>query len=189
MLEMKKDWRAQESTCERGDIAIETSRAEKQRRKRKGTSKEGTEHPRAMGQLQKYNVSVMKIPLREKGPKEICEVIKMENFPKLMSDIGTGNSRNNKQDKCPPKSAAEYHIQTVENQRKNLGRSQRGKNLLRTKDKNNIRYLLRNHAINESGMQYFKVLRHTHKKAQPRILYPVKLFKSEGETFSDKQVE
>lgn len=93
MLEMKKDWRAQESTCERGDIAIETSRAEKQRRKRKGTSKEGTEHPRAMGQLQKYNVSVMKIPLREKGPKEICEVIKMENFPKLMSDIGTGNSR------------------------------------------------------------------------------------------------
>ena len=36
------------------------------------------------------------------------------------------------------------------------------KNLLRTKDKNNIRYLLRNHAINESGMQYLKVLRHTH---------------------------
>ena len=75
------------------DISTETSRAEKQRRKRKGASKEGTEYPRAMGQLQRYNISVMRIPLREKGPEEICEVIKMENFPKLMSDIGTGNSR------------------------------------------------------------------------------------------------
>lgn len=46
-----------------------------------------------MGQLQRYNISVMRIPLREKGPEKICEVIKMENFPKLMSDIGTGNSR------------------------------------------------------------------------------------------------
>ena len=46
-----------------------------------------------MGQLQKYNVTVMRIPLGEKGPEEIFEVIKIDNFPKLMSDIGTGNSR------------------------------------------------------------------------------------------------
>ena len=39
MLEMKKDWRAQESTCELGDISIETSRAEKQREE-KGKERE-----------------------------------------------------------------------------------------------------------------------------------------------------
>lgn len=41
----------------------------------------------------------------------------------------------------------------------------------------------------KSGMQYLKVLRPKKKKKtnQLRILYPVKLFKSEGESFSDKQ--
>lgn len=41
MLEMKKDpGGLRKAPVARGDIAIETSRAEKQRRKRKGTSKE-----------------------------------------------------------------------------------------------------------------------------------------------------
>ena len=95
-----------------------------------------------------------------------------ENFPQINIRHETtvlGNSENNKQDKCPQKSAIEYHIQTVENQRKNLGRSQRERKipyLLRIKEKNNIRYLLRNHAINENGMQYLKVLRQQ-QKPQP----------------------
>lgn len=77
-----------------------------------------------MGQLQKYNIHIMRMPEgeeREKGTEEIFETMMTENFPKLMSDIKpeiqearkTPSRINVKK----PHYILMYHFQITENQR------------------------------------------------------------------------